>query len=91
MLDPTIRDVQRSRDLLAVVLLALPLALALLCLSLAALPLSARDRLLSVDSHWRSERVVSFVFENRVDIAVAGVGTALVVAFVVVVLPTVAG
>ena len=91
MLDPTIRGVQWSQDPLAAVLLGLPLALALLFMSLAALPLSMLHRLLSLDSHWRSELVVSFVYRNRIDIVVAGVGTALVVALLVVVFPTIAG
>jgi hypothetical protein len=72
------------------VLLAFAAVLVLLSLGLGALPPSTLNRLLTVDNHWRSERMVSFVYGNRIDIVVAGVGTALVVAFVVVVLSTVA-
>jgi hypothetical protein len=88
--NPRISDLSRSQDPLAAVVLAFAAALALLSMSLAALPLSTLKRLLSVDSHWRSERVATFVDGNRLDIVIAGV-TALLVALVVVVLPTVAG
>jgi hypothetical protein len=88
---PTIRALPSSRDPLAAVLLVLAAALAVLSLSLAALPLPTLKRLLFVESHWRTERVATFVDGNRIDIVVTGVGALLVTLVAVVLLPTVAG
>jgi hypothetical protein len=70
-------------------LLTIAAALALIAMLLAALPLNALERLLSAETHWRTEQVVVFVDGHRLDIVVAGVATVLVA--VVVALPTVAG
>ena len=64
-------------------------AVALFAMLLAALPLGALERLLSAETHWRTEQVVVFVDGHRLDIVVAGVATLLVA--VVVALPTVTG
>jgi hypothetical protein len=62
---------------------------ALIAMLLAALPLGALERLLSAETHWRTEQVVVFVDGHRLDIVVAGVATVLVA--LVVALPTVTG
>jgi hypothetical protein len=63
--------------------------LAVLSISLAALPLAALERVLSSETHWRSEQVTMFVEGHRLDIAVAGIAMLLVA--LVVAIPTVAG
>ena len=63
--------------------------LAILSMTLAALPLGALERLLSTENHWRTEQVATFVDGHRLDIVVAGIATLLVA--IVVAIPTVAG
>jgi hypothetical protein len=74
---------------LAYVLLIAAMSVALISMVLAALPLGTLERLLAGEAHLRTEQVAIFVDGHRIDIAVAGVATLLVVAIVA--LPTVAG
>ena len=64
-------------------------ALALISMLLATLPVGTLERVLSADAHYQTEQIANFVDGHRLDIAVAGVATLLVAA--VVALPTVTG
>jgi hypothetical protein len=82
---------KQSRDLmtspLVRVLLMTAASLALLTMLVAALPLTALERI--TENHWRTEHVATFVDGHRLDLVVGGVATLLVA--LVVALPTVAG
>jgi hypothetical protein len=83
------KSVGASTSPLIGLLLFAAAALAMVAVALAALPLPALERLLSAETHWRTEQVAGFVDGHRLDLVVAGIAT-LLVAFVVA-LPSVTG
>lgn len=78
-----------SRSPLLALFLAAAAAFALLSIALAAVPITAFDRLLGLDAHWRTEQLAIFVDDHRLDIAIVGGATLIVAA--VIAMPTVTG